>query len=350
MNNTLTVIIFLLLAPLTLFGQSMEGAESTDYWNNGTPLVSYRLPPPPLGYEPRLEDLDGDDDPDVIHSVTIRDTPIMWIDDDDDMTNDDYEGDTDSDCLLIDINKDRNYCGINDAAFDWIDTNADGNPDMQLYVDNAPKGTRRGPHYMWMIDADNDNIFNYFDWNTFRIRAWLHEGNSNFIEDYSGQSVFLKSHGTTDQMNDLRFNWENPFLFFDHDDDRLTEVALRAVDRPKNHHVQYTEGIINYVGVAFDLDNDNGPGNEFDYDMSFRFLGKGFDYLDQVHKFENQRVEESDKFIGDPRWRQLTELIYPGFETALDLTYKGVNGTMYSSYLMKMTIVNARSEWSFTIP
>lgn len=296
-------------------------AKGGNYWNSYTPLVSYRLPPPPPEYTPRQEDLDGDGDPDVIYSSTHNETPIMWIDDDDDMKMGDYEGDTDSDCLLIDTNKDGLYGGLEDVAIDWIDTDGDGAADMQLYVDNTPKGTRRGSHYMWMIDADNDNVFNYFDWNTFRLRAWLHDGRSNFIEDYSGQSIFLKAHGATDQMNDLRLNWENPFLFWDQDDDGLTEMALRAVDRPADRSKQYTEGIISYVSLAIDMDNDNGPGNEFDYDMSVKFQGKGFDYMDQVHKFENKRVKEADQFIKDARWRQLSELIYPGFETAIDLTY-----------------------------
>lgn len=324
LKSIIRYLSFLLAINLgDLFAQAVTSQkdDSAGYWNSGTPLVSFRLPLPPRGYKPRVEDLDNDGDPDVIYSVTIRNTPIMWIDDDDDMKTGDLEGDTDSDCLLIDINKDGKYCDVDDAAFDWIDTDADGVADMQVYIDNAPRGTRRGPHYMWMIDSDNDNVFNYFDWNTFQLRAWLHEGNSNFIEDYAGQSTFLKAHASTDRMSDLRLNWENPFLFFDHDDDGLTEMAFRATDRPANRDIQYTEGRIGYVALAYDLDNDNGPGNEYDYDMSIRFKGKGFDYMDQVHKFDNKRVEESDKFIGDPRWRQLSELIYPGFDSALDLTY-----------------------------
>lgn len=304
-----------------VIGQHSNDLTLDNYWNANTPLVSYRLPPPPVDYQPTLVDLDKDGDPDIIYSITIHNTPIMWIDDDDDMKEDDFEGDTDSDCLLIDINKDGKYCDINDVAFDWVDTDADGVADMQVYIDNAARGTRRGPHYMWLLDSDKDNVFNYFDWNTFRLRAWLHEGRSNFIEDYSGKSAFMKAHNTTDRMNDLRLNWENPFLFFDHDDDGLTEMAFRGVDSPEDRKKQYTEGRISYVGVSFDLDNDNAPGNEYDYDMSIRFEGKGFDYMDQVHEFKNERIEESDKFIKDPRWRQVSELIYPGFETALNLTY-----------------------------
>lgn len=302
-----------------------DDATKNNYWNVNTPLVSYRLPPPPTNYKPTLIDLDKDGDPDIMYSITIHNTPIIWIDDDDDMKFDDLEGDIDSDCLLIDVNKDGKYCDESDIAVDWIDTDADGKSDMQVFIDNPAedKTKRRGSgHYMWVIDNDKDNVFNYIDWNTFELRAWLHEGNSNFLEDYVGQSTFLKAHAATYQMNDVRLNWENPFLFFDTDDDGLTEMAFRALDRPVSREGGFTEGKISYVGVSYDLDNDNAPGNEFDFDMSLRFTGKGFDYMNQVHKFNNTRVVETDTLFRDPRWRQVAELIYPGFDTALNLTYK----------------------------
>ena len=70
-----------------------------------------------------------------------------------------------------------------------------------------------------IVDTDNDNVFNYIDWNTFTLRAWLHEGRSSFLEDYQGQSTFLKVHSSTFYLDDVRLSWENPFLFFDHDND-----------------------------------------------------------------------------------------------------------------------------------
>lgn len=319
-----TLWILVLLPFSSLMAQQSDAETSNKgYWNNSTPLVSYRLPPPPPGYKPIQEDLDGDGDPDIIYSVTINNTPILWIDDDDDMEKRDFEGDTDSDCLLIDVNKDGKYCDHSDAAIDWVDSNGDGISDMQVFIDNQGEKERGGAHYMWVIDTDHDNIFNYIDWNTFELRAWLHDGRSNFLEDYVGQSIFLKAHKSTYDMNDVRLNWENPFLFFDHDDDGLTEMAYRGLDRPQDREHGFTEGKISYAAFSIDMDNDNSPGNEFDYDMSFRFKGdgKGYDYMDQVHKFDNKRVAEADKFFKDPRWRQLTELIYPGFDSALDLTY-----------------------------
>lgn len=317
---TLSALIVFAMVTMAVSGDSI--LSNKNYWNAGTPLVSYRLSPPPPGYVPRWIDVDKDGDPDIIYSITVRNTPILWIDDDDDMKTGDLEGDTDSDCLLIDVNKDGNYHGFEDVAVDWVDTDNDGKADMQVYVEYPGEGKSRGGHYMWVIDEDRDNVFNYIDWNTFELRAWLHEGNSNFLEDYMGKSTFLKAHAPTYSINDIRLNWENPFLFFDPDQDGHTEMAFRALDTPKNRNENFVEGIISYVAVAYDMDNDNGAGNQLDYDMAFRFTGKGFNYMDQVHKFNNKRLLEADTFFTDPRWRQVSELIYPDHLTALDLTYQ----------------------------
>ena len=315
-----------------IYSQQNTSLEKRDnYWNNSTPLVSYRLPPPPIGYQPTYIDLDNDGDPDIIRSITIHNTPIQWIDDDDDLKIGDIEGDTDSDCVMIDVNKDGKYGDYGDIAIDWIDTNNDGKADMQVLVENAEvdalKMSGKGQHYMWVLDTDNDNVFNYIDWNTFRIRAWLHEGSSNFLEDYHGQSTFLKIHASTYYMDDVRLNWENPFLFFDKDDDGLSDMAVRVIDKytggktkPKNKGL-HLSGNASLIALTYDLDNDNAPGNEFDFDMSFRFTGKGFNYMDQVHTFKNERVEETDSFFIDSRWRKVTELIYPDHDSILDLTY-----------------------------
>ena len=71
------------------------------------------------------------------------------------------------------------------------------------------------------------------------------------------------------------------------------------------------------------LDNDNGQGNEFDFDMSLRFTGPGFDYSDQMHKYKSLRgLEAANKLMFDSRWRKMDELIYPGRETSWDLIFQ----------------------------
>lgn len=297
-------------------------------------IASFRMPLPPPGFKPRLEDLNGDGKPEAIYSMTADSIPILWIDDDGDMKWTDIEGDMDNDCLLIDRNKDGIYGGDGDLVIDWVDSDNDGKADLQIVMDYpAVHATEVWPngHVMILLDTDKDNIFNYIDWNTYQIKSWNKSGKSAFYTDYSGQSAFTKMHVATYNMGDLRLNWENPFLFYDPDKDGLSEMAIRLLDSPStkdknaswNDYVNMQlEGVIDWVSISVDLDNDNAPGNDFDFDFTLGLRGGGFDYMDQVHVFKNMRgLPEADKFFMDPRWRQMNELIYPDHKNALDLIF-----------------------------
>ena len=305
------------------------------YWNQKLQIEPFRLPLPPVGYQVEYIDLNGDGKPDAIKSVTVNDTPILWLDDDGNMKEGDIEGDMINDCLLIDRNKDGIYGGQGDLIIDWVDTDDDGKADMQIVIEYPEKNTGEvwpNGHYMIMRDLDKDNIFNYINWNDFSLRCWDKNGVCDFYEDYSGQTMFMKIHTSTYDIKDLRLNWENPFFFYDEDGDGLTEMAIRFVDSPKikdrskpsNSYVnRQLEGRIDWVSMAVDLDNDNGPGNEFDFDFTIGFQGKGFDYTDQVHKVNNLRgMPEADKFFMDPRYRQLTEFLYPDHKSAKEMIFK----------------------------
>lgn len=307
--------------------------KDTVYWNAGTPLISYRLPPPPPDYKVQYIDLDNDGDPDVLRGITLGKVLVQWIDDDDDMKEGDMEGDTDNDCLMIDRNKDGSYGSYDDLIIDWI--SADGKKaDLQVVVENGLEKDKLKPwsggHYMWMIDTDGDNIFNYIDFNSFRLRAWLHNGEADFFKDYHGKTAFMKMHSSPEKFNDVRLNWENPFLFYDPDKDGLSEMAIRLLDSPESisgsenvQNVTMFNGKIDWVSIALDMDNDNNVGREFDFDMTLNFRGEGFDYMDQKHPFKNLRgLPEADKYFLDPRWRQMSELIYPDHEAAWDLIFK----------------------------
>ena len=328
MKNSIVLLMIILV------GSSLMAQDAKPYWNSNIPLNSYRLPPAPAGSKVKFTDLDKDGDPDVLETITINNTPVRWVDDDDDMKYTDTEGDTDSDCLMIDRDKDGKFGSYNDLVIDWNDTNNDGKADMQVVVDYVAMEVKNawGPgHYMWVLDTDMDNIFNYIDWNTFQLRCWVHNGQSDFFEDYHGKSLFLKMHTTTEKMNDVRLNWENPFLFYDTDKDGLTEMAIRLCDSPAllndktlanvPENTKLT-GNIDWASLSFDMDNDNQVQNEFDLDMTIHFRGGGFNYMDQVHKFNNMRgLPATDTMFMDPRWRQLSELIYPDHESAWDLVF-----------------------------
>ncbi len=280
-------------------------------------------------------DLDNDGDPDLIQSSILDSIPIYWIDDDDDMKFTDREGDMDNDCFLIDRNRDDLFAGPGDLSIDWIDSNNDGIADIQVVVENSNSHTSNSwdwqSNYMWIIDKEQDDQFHHINWKELVLRCWEHSGTSNFFEDYHGQTLFLKTHIPSYRFSDLRYSWENPFLFYDPDGDGLTEKTIRLEDNCKfkrdttNNQSKvdtYPTGKIDRAFLSFDLDNDNGPSNEFDLDMTLYFWGEGFSYEDQVHQFKNMRgLPEAESLFYDNRWKKLNKLFYADHDSAWNLIF-----------------------------
>lgn len=316
-------------------------AQTGNFWQSNLEITPYRMPLPAVNETVNYIDLDNDGDPDVLQTKITGGVPVQWIDDDDDMQYGDLEGDMDSDCLMIDRDKDGIYGGPHDLILDWDDEDGDNVADLQVLVDYSGLDDRGlwQAHYMWIIDSDQDRLFNYVDWDSLIVKAWEHSGRSKFFPDYQGNSIFLKVHTNTFNINDLRYNWENPFLFYDTDADGLTEMAIRYIDDPKvirelppvkidqkyneiKPSVIFTHRITS-VQMSIDLDNDSRPGNEQDFDMSLKFSGIGFDYSDQTHSYKSIRgLPSADKFFFDPRWRRLKELIYADHESGYSLPFK----------------------------
>lgn len=325
------ILSYICLLSFTLgFTNVYANKKDSIYWNTNTQLFPFRLPPAPMGHKPQYIDLNGDGKPEVLRTITASGIPVQWIDDDGTMRHGDLEGSTKNGCLMTDVNKDGIYGGYGDLTVDWIAADDEGNPAMMVIVENckADKRKKGGGHYMWMIDTDGDNVGGCIDWTTFQLRNWLHGGTSNFITDYHGKAAFLKIHESPEKINDLRLNWETPFLFYDPDNDGLTEMAIRLMDTPVNkvegdQRNVYLKGKIDWVSISWDMDNDNAPGNEFDLDMTLHFKGEGFDYTDQRHTNKNMRgLPAADSLFMDARWRQLTELLYPDHKSAWDLIFR----------------------------
>ena len=294
-------------------------------------ITPFRIPLPVNPNDNVYIDLDDDGDPDVLESTIENGIHILWIDDDDDMKTGDIEGDMDNDCVMIDLNNDGKYGSEKDLIVDYIDLDNDDNADWQLIIDNNYKDNKGKwtSHYIWFADLDKDGVFGYIDWNTFKFEGWDHTGRANFFTDYNGKSLMLKVHITSWNIENPEYSWENPFLFYDPDNDGLTEMAIRMVDEPKKFSDEKDSliawkfsGNISLAQMTFDMDNDNGPGNELDYDMSLKFGGKGFDYSDQIHSIANKNIEpNADKYFDDPRIRHLDKLIYTGHDNAMDLIF-----------------------------
>lgn len=336
MKRILLVLLILFLSGIHLMAQNQQG-----YWNRNTTLQPRRMPLPNNIKDIERVDLDNDGDPDVLKYTILDSIPVMWVDDDDDMKQTDMEGDMDSDCIFVDKNKDGKFAGPEDISIDWNDENLDNKADMQFVIENDRD--KRGGFYwksnlmMIIDDGEKDGDFNYIDWNLLVMRPWEHNGHSNFFTDYHGNNLFTKMSYSSFRISDFRFSWENPFIFWDYDNDGMSEMALRMIDLPKFRNQTKTDTLfrntddkldvkfsekINYVAIAYDLDNDNGQGNEFDFDMSLCFEGEGFSYSDQINKYKSLRgLPDADKLLFDPSWRQLKELVFPNRKTALDLTF-----------------------------
>lgn len=304
-------------------------------------IKQFRPAPPPPNGKVTYQDLNGDGKPELLRT-TMNGFPIQWIDDDGDMKEGDVAGESADDCLMVDRNRDGDYGGPSDLMVKYADENGDGRADVMMIAENGRlSDTEWGPgHFMIVIDTDQDGVLNNIDWKTMTVQCWERVGQCGFYSDYVGKSLFIKAHASTFCIRDLRYNWENPFLFYDPDNDGLTEMAIRFLDNWKTYpepesgypadgnmpdsmrRMEFTKKICGAY-LTFDLDNDNEPGNEFDYDMTLRFTGPGFDYQDQIHHFKRlQGPPEADRYFYDPRWRHLTELAYPDHDAAWNLIFK----------------------------
>lgn len=334
MKIRLFIITCLIDAMLGVYAQ-------VPYWNANTQLIPWRIPLVSVKSRICYEDLNHDNAPDIIHSYILDSIPLLWIDDDSDMKLDDFEGDTDNDCLLIDANNDGIFAGPEDLCIDWVDTDDDGIAEMQFVIRNGKKSVRYAPDYsadyLCVIDLENDDIKSFIDWRHLMLDCWKHAGISNFYQDYHGNTLLLKMHNSSFRVSDSRLSCENPFIFYDYDQDSLTECAVRLMDVPyvrPNPEMDINEirfdsisseldiipsGRISWVSLSWDMDNDNGQSNEFDLDMTLQFEGEGFDYSNQVHKFNHLKgFQEANKYMYDSRWRQIDELIYVDENKAFD--------------------------------
>lgn len=271
-------------------------------------------------------DATGDGKPDILERWW-NGKRCRWFDENGDMTSADQRGDMVGDSLQVDMDGDGFYDGAEDMNVKWTDSDGDGKADLMTVSVNPGADQDdiwgKHSHYMHFVDLDGDGVNHYIDWQTFKFDAWRHTGGANFSPDYNGDSIFIKTHLPPWALEDPRTNWENPFAFYDFDDDGCTEMAIRYL----NHHTLKGEkraydGFVKTVQIAFDLDNDSQYGREQSFDLSIGYHdGKGYDYRNHVHQFPGLKAPEWVlPYYRYSNYRKIDELVYTPHGLCFDKT------------------------------
>jgi len=324
---------FRVLAFVIVIANSTLAQQNISKWRK-TALQS----PSPSDEIVRL-DINNDGKPDMIERWW-NGKRVRWLDENGDMLPTDTRGDNTNDVLQVDKNSDGLYDGPNDLNVKWADNDNDGRADLEAFVTQSPewgpeKFSAAESHWMVYIDVDKDGVLGWLDWTKFDFGNdnWGYTGANDWLPDYSGNSIFLKVHRPPQSLPDPRLNWENPFAFFDFDNDGVSEMAMRWLDPvpPLDKDVTKLTGVLSEAFLTFDVDNDSTKGNETDYDMSLRGVGgPGIPYQKFVHKYPALKgnAKFNDCFQWN-NWRQIDELMYMPHDKSFDSFFTAGWKTIY---------------------
>jgi hypothetical protein len=284
-------------------------------------------------------DIDKDGKPDIIERWW-NGRRVRWLDENNDLSPTDTRGDQVNDVLQIDKNGDGYYDGPLDINIKWADNDGDGRADLQAFVTQGRewsenKWNASDAHWMVFIDVEKDGVLGWLDWEKFDFGNdnWGYTGTSDWLPDYNGNAIFLKVHRPPQSLPDPRLNWENPFAFYDFDNDGVSEMAMRWLDPVPALEKGITKlsGVLSEAFVTFDVDNDSTKGNETDYDMSLRGAGgPGIPYRSFVHKYPALKGNPKfDACFQWNNWRQIDELFYMPHDKSYDQFFNAKWTSMY---------------------
>lgn len=218
-------------------------------------------------------DLDHDGDPDLL----IRregDMLVMIVDDDDDMPKNATEGDKDSDCYVVDRDRD----GAVDRMVDYIDNNRDQVAD-EMDIRYFDKGSLR---YAWFWeDLDHDGLM--WDLKNYEYST------DPYKCDMIGDNLFYLNKYDTQKNAWIPFS-ECPFAFYDLDHDGRAEAVVRVSASPIGSDSQHDyannykfmwapmeDGMRNIgnvnVRLSYALTNSDTDKRPYAYDFGFTMSG-----------------------------------------------------------------------------
>jgi hypothetical protein len=284
-------------------------------------------------------DIDGDGKPDILERWW-NGKRVRWLDENGDLSPTDTRGDQVADVMQIDKNGDGIYDSALDISIKWADNDGDGRADLQAFVTQGRewatgKWNAAESHWMVYIDVEKDGVLGWIDWGKYDFGNdnWGYTGTTDWLPDYNGDSVFLKVHRPPQSLPDPRLNWENPFAFYDFDNDGVSEMAMRWLDPVPalDKGMTNLSGVLSEAFATFDLDNDSTQGNETDYDMSLRGAGgPGIPYRSFVHKYPALKGNPKfDACFEWNNWRQIDELMYMPHDKSYDAFFTAGWTTMY---------------------
>lgn len=211
----------------------------------------------PPGERLRIDvDQDGLDDEEwfidtsLRHTDDVRPLLVRVIDEDGDL--DTHLGpDLDSDLYVVDWKAD----GTVDVVLDYQDNDSDQDLDEMAFYFWMPRHHYFGENALgvwWGSDDGDDNLL-WYD-----VNYTYYQNLCQYRCHFSGDESFV-AFGLPEGAVEWVSGWENPFLFYDPDDDRCSEVVLRI------------EGLSNQVRAirySFDADDDAFGRRTHDYDFS----------------------------------------------------------------------------------
>jgi len=274
MNQWIHFIIFvsvsafmLFYAPLSLSADEAKQALFERVFGDAVrldPAIVAKVKAMPAG-ERLLIDRDGDGKNDGVwfidtayrHTDAVRPLLVRVIDEDGDLDAN-MGPDLDSDLYVVDYKAD----GQVDVVLDYTDSDGDNDLDEMGFYFYMPKHSFFGKDVLrvwWSSDDGDDNLL-WFDRNyTYDQRTCQHQCH------FGGSESFV-AFGLTADSGHWVSAYENPFLFYDPDNDLCSEVVIR---------IQGLDDKVETLRYSFDVDDDAWGRRTHDYDFSVTAIMDG---------------------------------------------------------------------------